>query len=60
MLHHTFLSARLEGDTVDLEEEEAVLGWCEAFGCIPKQLQAAVAAVGPDVAAVYKWLQEQK
>ncbi|HEX8326644.1 MAG TPA: DUF3606 domain-containing protein [Hymenobacter sp.] len=60
MLHNTFLSPRQEGNTVDLTDEEAVLGWCEALSCTRKQLQEAVAAVGPGVAEVYKWLQERK
>jgi hypothetical protein len=60
MLDHTFLSARREGNNINLDDEEGVLGWCEAFGCTLVELRQAVAAVGPDVATVYQYIQSLK
>ncbi|MBF9223011.1 DUF3606 domain-containing protein [Hymenobacter ruricola] len=56
MLHTAPLNVRREGNYVRLDDAEEVIGWCQAFGCTAAQLRQAVAAVGPAIADVYRYL----
>ncbi|SFQ79796.1 DUF3606 domain-containing protein [Hymenobacter arizonensis] len=60
MLNPSSHNARREGNYICLDDDEAVLEWCEALGCTPKRLRQAVLAVGPALADVYRYLQSQK
>jgi hypothetical protein len=43
---------------VDVNHDDEVRYWCEAFGCTPEQLREAVSAAGQDVDNVRQHLSQ--